>query len=660
MAARARLCGWWLALVAPWAVWPASGCGDDDSGGDADVADTGADADADADADVEPDVEPDADVGPDGDGPGDVPDGETTPPRRLTILHTNDMHAHLMGTGPELEYTPLTTGDDPTVGGAARLAALIAQRRSALEAAGHDVIVTDSGDFSMGTLFSILDEVAAPSLQFFEFVGYDAITIGNHEFDWTPAHLAATIAAGVSAGFHVPILATNMVTDAADPGDDDLEELVSAGAIVPTATLDLPGGLRVGLLSWLGENAAEVAPLAAPVTFDQDLAHAQAAAAALRAGGADVVVALTHIGLPYDQSDDDLAAAAPDIDIIVGGHSHDALAEVRVPDGTDTLVVQAGSYTRFLGELTVEIDGGAVRLVDYTLHEIDDTIAGDATVQGLVEMAIDGLDDTVLGPMFGTSYRARVAETAFPLATPGFAESNLGDLVTDAFRTVAAAVTPGDPVVAAFESDGVIRDDLLVGDEGVICFADLMRVLPLGIGPDRIPGYPLVSFWVDALELRAACEVSASLAAIGGSDYWIQFSGLRCHSNPAGPFLGRVDGVFLGNERDGYSPTSLPLDGSDTNLYRIAVDYYVASLMSLIESMTLGGLSITPKRADGSEVTNLFEMLLDRDPTTPSSVEELKLWMALWQYVRSLPDGDGDTLPEIPAAYATPLGRWSE
>jgi 5'-nucleotidase len=485
---------------------------------------------------------------------------------------------------------------------------------------------------------------------------YDAVTLGNHEFDWGSDHLARVLAAAaVDERFDIPILATNMITDDTDPGDDRLEALVADGTIARSTILDLPGGLRVGLLSWLGKGAAAVAPMKAPVTFDEDMTAAQTIAAALRADGADVVVALTHIGLAAglgDPIDDNLARAAEDIDVIVGGHSHDALDEVRVVDGT--LIVQAGAYTRFLGELTVEIDGDAVTLVDYVLHPIDDSIEGDAEMQSFVERYIAAVD--VACTPVGVTYFEEVAETAFDLTTPGLAESNLGNLVTDAYRTLAAAVTSADPVIAAFESDGVIRDDILAGDEGVIAFADVFRALPLGIGPDRFPGYPLVSFWVTGAELKNACEVSASLSGVAGGDYFIQISGLRCRRDPTAAWLGRVQEVFLGNDIAGYDAT--PVDLADTTtLYRVAVDLYVAGLMSVIGDYTFGMLQIVPKQSDGTPVADMTAMILDGDPLT-AGVQEMKLWGVLWTYLTMFPDADADTLPDVPALYAAPTGRY--
>jgi 5'-nucleotidase / UDP-sugar diphosphatase len=113
--------------------------------------------------------------------------------RSFTILHTNDWQSRLLGFGPNNEYSPATTGDDDTVGGVARLATLLEQRRAA--AGEQPVLLLDGGDFSMGTLFHTVTRETGGELRLMTELGYDAATLGNHEFDFRPAGLAAMISA---------------------------------------------------------------------------------------------------------------------------------------------------------------------------------------------------------------------------------------------------------------------------------------------------------------------------------------------------------------------------------------------------------------------------------------------------------------------------------
>src|SRR5215468_7413485 len=122
----------------------------------------------------------------------------------FTILHTNDMHSNLIGVEPASEYSPMTLNNDRTIGGIERIASLIAERRKEREAMGP-VLVLDIGDFSIGTPFGGATDETGAELQCLSMAGYDATTLGNHEFDAGPEALAKAIAAAQKAG-HLPAI----------------------------------------------------------------------------------------------------------------------------------------------------------------------------------------------------------------------------------------------------------------------------------------------------------------------------------------------------------------------------------------------------------------------------------------------------------------------
>ena len=141
-----------------------------------------------------------------------------------------------------------------------------------------------------------------------------------------------------------------------------------------------------------------------------------------------------------------LAAQVPGIDIIISGHTHDTLAQPAQVG--NTLIVTAGAYTAYLGELALTVTPSgtpgsppaSVTVDSYTLLNIDDTITGDPTTQTAVDQYIAGLD-TALAPE-GLAYKAVVATTAADLPLPARGEAPVGNLVTDAYRTITAAVQP--------------------------------------------------------------------------------------------------------------------------------------------------------------------------------------------------------------------------
>jgi 5'-nucleotidase/UDP-sugar diphosphatase len=578
---------------------------------------------------------------------------------KLVILHTNDLHSHLMGFGPEADYTPLTPNDDATVGGVARLATEIGAARARAAAKKEPVLLLDAGDFMMGSLFEFLATSVSPELSFMQAAGYDATTLGNHEFDWTPTGLAGMLQAATLNGVTVPIVASNMVLSDTDAGDDGLAALSQAG-VVKHKLVKTVGGLKVGIFGLLGSNAALVTPQAAPVTFeDIKVASARMVTELRDTDKVDLVIALSHSGINQDGTgeDADLAKAVAGIDVIVSGHTHDYLTEPAQVG--NTIIVTAGSYGRYLGELELSVTRAAagaqptVSIGGYTLNAIDDSVAGSTDVQAVVEQYIGGIDQALASS--DLSYKAVVAQTEGDLALPDFAEAPVGNLVTDAYRATVAALQPDDPPVIAFDADGQLRAPIQAGTTGDVWLADLFRVVPLGIGPDTQPGFPLVTYYLNAADILAGLELSgARSVAEEPKDYFLQLSGLKLEldSSADATYLSRVKKASLVTPKG-----EVALDPSDTETcYKIVSTSYVAGLLGLVESATGGLLSVAAKDSDCKTLVDPTTRYVDADPKK-KDVQELKQWQALLGYVSMLPDTDGDGVPNIPAAYTMPQGR---
>jgi 5'-nucleotidase len=193
--------------------------------------------------------------------------------RIFSILHTNDMHSNVVGVGPLRDYSPLQSGNDATKGGYARLGALIAERRRELERLGP-VLVLDGGDFSMGTAVAAACRELGAELQLMGQMGYDATTIGNHEFDLGPAGLGQAIGRAAAAGPIPAVVASNTDLSAADGGLVDLQRLQRQGVIRPTAVIER-GGLRFGLIGLIGTDAFKYAADPGAVTFSDPIKTAR-------------------------------------------------------------------------------------------------------------------------------------------------------------------------------------------------------------------------------------------------------------------------------------------------------------------------------------------------------------------------------------------------
>ena len=590
-----------------------------------------------------------------GTGGGGGGGGKGTP-QKLVILHTNDLHSHLEGFGPEQDYTPLSPDDDETVGGFARLASAIAEARGQAEEDDTPVLLLDAGDFMMGTLFEFLATTGTPELKLMQTLGYDATTLGNHEFDWTPKGLAGMLAAASGNGVTLPIVASNLKFDPEDDSDDMLEAVAGAG-MIRSKLVKTVGGLKVGLFGLLGADAAQVTPMAAPVTFEAIAEAAERMVTELREDdGVDLVIALSHSGINSDGTGEDqkLAEDVPGIDVIVSGHTHDSLSEpVHVGD---TLIVTAGSYGRFLGELAITVTPSAtagekpsVSVDDYTLHDIDDSIEGSEEVEDAVGAYRDALD-TVLGAR-GLSTSTVVATTSTDLDLPEYEEAPVGNLVTDAYRAAAAAADPEEPAAIAVDANGQIRASIQEGETGEVWLSDLFRVVPLGIGPNQQPGFPLVTFYLNATDIRAGLELGAAKEALP-NDYFLQVSGLKVEYDMSAPLFGRVASVSLVTD-DG--DEELDLTDTDT-CYKVVTTNYVAGLLGVVETATSGLLAVHAKDDDCETLVDPTTRFVDADPDE-DGVQELKQWQALLGYVSNLPDTDDDDVPNIPAAYGSPQGR---
>lgn len=565
--------------------------------------------------------------------------------RSFTILHSNDWQSRLLGFGPNNEYSPATLNDDDTVGGVARLATLLNERRAA--AGDEPLLLLDGGDFTMGTLFHTIAREMGSELRLMTELGYDAAVIGNHEFDFRPAGLAAMISAAHKAKGDalLPLLSSNMRFDETSKADDSLQAHAEAGRILPYRLIER-GGIRFGLFGLLGNNAVAVSPMIKPVTFADPVATAREMVAKLREEGAEVVILLSHMGVTQQADGSwrgeevELVEQVPGIDIVVGGHSHVALPQPVLVNGR-TPVMQAGSEIQYLGELRMTLgDDGVPRLRDYRLHPVNDSIAGDEAITAKVEDFKQVVSERMLAPK-GYRFDQPLAKVDQSLGRD-FSDHTLANLVTDALRHAVDADL-------AFTGNGTIRDDLLKGRHGVQEVSDLFRIAPLGVGQfDDEPGYPMIKAYVSAREIKSLLEVLLLAYQLRDSrSYYPRVSGVRFTYNPWRVPFDRVSRIEIGDPVAGYRE----LDLNDTRLYSIAATSYVGSFTWLVPDLTKGLLDVAPKDAEGRPLPRIEDAIVDQDPNT-EGVQELKEWQALLDHIRSLPDLDGDGLADIPTTGA--------
>lgn len=350
----------------------------------------------------------------------------------VTILHFNDLHGYLQ---------PVESGGR-SVGGLARLATAVRGVRQWNDEHHNLTLLLEAGDILQGTPLSMAYE-GEPDVLCLNRMGLDAMCVGNHEFDFGQDNLQR-----LRALAEFPLLSANIYVAATG------ERL--APAVLPFSLPDGTPGVAFGL------TTASVAEETLPANFaglriTDPVAECRSLLTELR-GQADFLVALTHLGYEEDLA---LAQACPELDVIIGGHSH---TRVEPPTRVGkTLVCQAESYGRYLGQLDMFVSGGEVVRYRGFLRPMDETVDGDPALEALINSYAEKLTGRL---------REVIAEAAVPLNAERdevrSGETNLGNLVTDLYREYTRADV-------CLVNGGGIRASIA---QGPITVGDVLRVAP--------------------------------------------------------------------------------------------------------------------------------------------------------------------------------------
>jgi 5'-nucleotidase / UDP-sugar diphosphatase len=576
---------------------------------------------------------------------------QASPEKKLVILHTNDLHSRLNGFSPEAEYTPLSINDDNTLGGFARLATMLEEER---KISGNHLLVLDDGDFLMGTFFHMLEESTGFQLSLMRKMGYDLVTLGNHEFDFGPQVLAEIISKSAGSGSSPLIIASNLTFSEKDDQDDALKILFDQKIIRPYLVLE-KDGLKIGIIGILGVNAIHDSPRAKPVQFEDPVKAAKKYARLLKqTEKVDLVICMSHSGVTRDDKgswsgeDVKLAQKVPEIDVIISGHTHTLLDKPINVNGIP--IVQTGAYGAGLGRLELVISQQKIVRTDYKVLPITDSIPGDPAIQNLIRQQEKLVSEKILGNLRLT-YSSVVTETSFPLVCDPdtlLEKSNLGPLIADAIYSGVNRILQSGTDISLFPA-GMARDNIKPGRSGQQTISDLFRVVSLGNGMDNIPGYPLARTFVTGKELKGIMEV-LYLAPSSSPDNYIYFSGLRATYDPEKGLLRKITSIEIGDPVNGY----VPLDWSkeNTSLYSITANTYLLEFVGLIKKLSKGLVKVTLKNEKGAPIKSIQEAVIDADPLIPG-IQELKEWVVLLDFLQQQPDTDNNGIPEIPAIYRT-------
>lgn len=454
---------------------------------------------------------------------------------KLVVLHTNDIHGRYEKTEESL--------------GMSSVAAL----KGYYEEQGANVLLLDAGDFSQGTnLVNYYDGL--DSVYFLNAAGYDAVSLGNHEFDFGIDALK-----DMADAAQFPILDANILSKETNEPYFESNKVFEFG------------NMTVGVF---GLDTPEAKTKASPknvreVTFldnEELYACAQAQVDELKAKNCDYIICIGHLGVDEESAGRrsvDVAANVNGIDLFVDGHSH-----TRIDGGIDvngTKIVSTGSYLEKMGVVVYDGKSTKAKLIDDVY-----TIGGCPEMDSFVKTFADIVNEAYAGTFATTLCLLNGAKD------PGVRtmETNLGDFAADAYKHTAetyVAENELDMVIdGAIQNGGGIRDTILPGE---ISMDTLYRVFPFGntISIVTLKGSELL----EALE--ASCF--ACPTALGG---FPQVSGIQFTIDTSVPYAeGELypDSTYYAPAAAGSRVTITSVGGKEFDMdatYNIAVNNFMA------------------------------------------------------------------------------------
>lgn len=444
----------------------------------------------------------------------------------LHVLHINDFHSRIE---PINKYDSTcdaeTEAKNECFGGVARLAAKIGALRDELKAAGQNVVVLDAGDQYQGSLFYTTYK-GKDTVDFMNAIGFDAMAVGNHEFDDGPAGLQL-----LAEGANFPIVSGNL---------DVSQSPELKGKVRKALTLDI-GGQKIGIVSALAMDTPETSSPGDKVIFHDDIDSLKGDAAQLTQAGVTKIIALTHEGYKRDQQ---IATQVPGVDAVIGGHSHTLLGDmdgaigpyptlVKGADGAEVPVATAYAYGKYLGHLALTWDdAGRLIKVEGQPILLDASIAPDAQIAARVkEMA---------APIEELKQR-HVAEIKAPIdgdrGNCRQRECEMGNVVTDAMLDRVRQ----QGISIAIENGGGLRASIAAGQ---VTMGDVLAVLPFQ--------NTLSTFQLKGADIVTALENGASqYDEMAGR--FAQVSGLKYTVDPKADAGARISEVLV-RSGDGWQP----------------------------------------------------------------------------------------------------------
>lgn len=564
--------------------------------------------------------------------------------KSVDIMFLHDTHSHLN------EFATVEDGKTQVLGGFAKIKTLINKQKTE----NPDTLLLDAGDFSMGTLIQVVFEEEASEIRMLGELGFEATTLGNHEFDYKAEGLANMMNTAVASGDTLPAMVVcnidwKAMEEAGLTEDQKLLKAAFENYGVKEYIVVEKNGVNIAVTGVFGVDALDCVPNC-PLVFEDPVEAVKETVADIKENeDVEMIVCVSHSGTWKDDEkseDENLAKSVPELDLIISGHTHTKLDEPIVHG--DTYIVSCSEYGKYLGDVSMTQNAeGRWDIEAYDLIKVDETIEADVETQKKVDALMAMVDSKYL-EQFGFTKDQILCTNEYDFATSSevgdlHTELNLGSIIADAYTYAAETMSDDDtnPVDVAVAPAGTIRDTYAKGN---ITTENVFNSFSLGIGEDGIPGYPLISVYLTGAELKIVAELDASISDLMSSAR-LYTDGLYWHYNPNRMILNKVTDVYICNSDEER------VELEDDKLYRVVTDFYSSQMLGGVTDLSYGLLSIVPKFADGTPIGNY------EDAVIMAGDQELKAWVAIASYMKSFEDTDGDSSGNVPEKYDTKEGR---
>ncbi|XP_059169386.1 snake venom 5'-nucleotidase-like [Physella acuta] len=452
----------------------------------------------------------------------------TTADYGITVLHTNDVHARIEESDKNgAPCTDALRSAGKCFGGVARIRTMVNRKR----AEHQNTILLDAGDQFQGTLW-FYQFGGLVSAEFMNLIGYNAMAVGNHEFDKGVTGLAPFV-----KNLNFPLLSSNMQLE----NTPELRDLIKRSTVVTV------GGERIGVI---GYTTHETAFLSDPgtVSFIDEAKGIQAEVDRLVGQGVNKIIAVGHSGYSYDV---DLARHLTNVDVVVGGHTNSFLFNgtspssehiegnyptvVSSPSGDTVLVVQDYAFGKYLGELNVVFDdAGKVKSWTGNPVLLDKSVEQEKEAASIVAKYLPQID-ALKQSEIGETYVSLMADRVLCRTR----ECNLGNLITDAivYYNLRPTNTSWSEVGMAIVNAGSFRASIAIGK---ISTENIIFLQPFRNEVDmiQVTGRTIL----DIFEYCASKWTDKLDDAFGG---FLQVSGMQVTYNLVKPVGQRVHEVLV-------------------------------------------------------------------------------------------------------------------